>query len=490
MNTLYDIDLMELMEEFLLEDIAAVREHYPSIDDDTFNKLIRLDPTFKENVDRVGTYGKWLLELYKRTNQVPDEHIKELLITFDKNKNHFPIEKRDINRYKSVEDLEDMLNGTEINLTQNQLAKQHRKEKHKVNLVQDAKYLGQFGNYEVYIPETYAASCKLGSGTTWCTASTSSENYFNSYTSRGNLYILINVNDPSKKYQIHFETNSFMNKDDRNVSTKELMNILKDSPELYTDFITKLKPQVDEKNRIIHRFEYVYNMIQNGVDYINNDYSQLINLIAEYFEVSPDEVTETERENYYQVGDEGTYLVLSERDADDEYDARIRNLIDEVGVNEAFGNVVNLDIYIDDDIAQEKMFDFFEDDFYERYADDSEYIIERMYDENLLSDDDFNEFDEYDQPIFSSCNKDEDELATIYANDRKDNMDYIDFLEYLGYYGDSLNSQLQDILDFDWLISDLKDSYGRGHELSEYDNVEIELGEIDGEDYFAYKVDD
>ena len=58
MNTLYDIDLTELMEEFLLEDIAAVREHYPSIDDDTFNKLIRLDPTFKENVDRVGTYGR------------------------------------------------------------------------------------------------------------------------------------------------------------------------------------------------------------------------------------------------------------------------------------------------------------------------------------------------------------------------------------------------------------------------------------------------
>ena len=261
------------------------------------------------------------------------------------------MKKRDINRYKSIEDLEDMLNDTEINLTQNQIAKQHRKEKHKVNLVQDAKYLGQFGNYDVYIPETYAASCKLGSGTTWCTASTSSENYFNSYTSQGNLYILINVNEPSKKYQIHFETNSFMNKDDRNVSTKELINILKDSPELYTDFIIKLKTQVGEENSIISRFEHVYNMIQNGVDYSNNDYSQLINLIAEYFEVSPDEVTETERENYYQVGEEGTYLVLSERDADDEYNASIRNLIDDVGVDEAFGDVVDLELYIDDSKA-------------------------------------------------------------------------------------------------------------------------------------------
>ena len=201
-------------------------------------------------------------------------------------------------------------------------------------------------------------------------------------------------------------------------------------------------------------------------------------------------MTETERENCYQVGEEGTYLVLSERDADDEFDTSIRNLIDEVGVDKAFGKVVNLDLYIDHDIADEKMFDFYEDDFYEQYADDSEYIIEQMYDENLLRDSDFDEFDEYDQPIFSSCNKDEDELATIYANDRKDDMDYIDFLNYLGYYGDSLNAQLQDILDIDLLIYDLKDSYGRGTELAQYDNVEIELGEIDGEDYFAYKISD
>lgn len=382
-----------------------------------------------------------------------------------------------------------MLDNTKIELSQNQIAKQNRKEKHRANLVEDADYLGRFGNYEVYIPKTYAASCKLGSGTTWCTASTSSQNYFDSYTRQGNLYILINVNDPSKKYQIHFETNSFMNKDDRNVSTKELMNILKDSPELYTDFITKLKPQVDEENRIIHRFEHVYNMIQNGIDYSNNDYSELINLIAEYFEVFPDEVTETERENCYQVGEEGTFLVLSERDADDEYNASVRNLIDEVGVDEVLGDEVNLELYIDNSKAWDEMYNFYYDTFYEDYDNDREYFLERMYDEGVLSDEDFDEIDEDGNPIFDSCNKDEDELATIYANDRADDMDYIDFLKYLGYYGDSLNDQLQDVLDLDSLISDLKDNYGRGTELSQYDGVEIKLGEIYGEDYFAYRID-
>ena len=490
MNSNCKINILNLMEEYLLEDIAAVREHYPSIDDETFDKLIRLDPTFKENVDRVGTYGKWLLDLYKKTNKIPDESIKELLTTFNKTKNHLPIDKRDINKYKSIEDLKNMLDNTKIELSQNQIAKQNRKEKHKANLVEDADYLGRFGNYEVYIPKTYAASCKLGSGTTWCTASTSSQNYFDSYTRQGNLYILINVNDPSKKYQIHFETNSFMNKDDRNVSTKELIAILKDSPELYTDFITKLKTQVDEENRIIHRFEHVYNMIQNGIDYSNNDYSQLINLIAEYFEISPDEVTETEIENYYQVGEEGIFLVLSERDADDEFDASVRNLIDEIGIDQAFGNAVNLDLYINSSEGWDEMYNFYYDIFYDKYDNNKEYYLETMYDEDVLSDEDFDEVDEDGYPIFDSCNRDKDELAELYADNEADKENYLDWLRGFGYSGRDLTDHLGSTLQLSSLIEDLKELYGRGNELARYDGIEHEIGEVNGEEYYAYKVSD
>lgn len=234
-----------------------------------------------------------------------------------------------------------MLDDTEIELSQNQIAKQNRKNKHKADLVQDADYLGRFGNYDIYVPKTYAASCKLGSGTTWCTASTSSDNYFNSYNNRGNLYILINSNNPSEKYQIHFESNSFMNKDDENVSSKELSRVLKDSPEIYTEFIVKY----GDGGRVDSRITHTYNRIKNGDTNINyDDYSSLILALADYFEVSPDEVIETDRDNYYEIGGNGLFLVLSESDANDEFESSIKNLIDEVGLD-AFDSAINIELY-------------------------------------------------------------------------------------------------------------------------------------------------
>jgi hypothetical protein len=53
----------------------------------------------------------------------------------------------------------------------------------------------------VWVPETYAASCKLGQGTKWCTATTENDYYYKQYT-RGNkkLYIFINKQNKNEKY--------------------------------------------------------------------------------------------------------------------------------------------------------------------------------------------------------------------------------------------------------------------------------------------------
>ena len=136
------------------------------------------------------------------------------------------------------------------------------------------------------------------------------------------------------------------------------------------------------------------------------------------------------------------------------------------------------------------MYNFYYNRFYDDYDDDKEYLLKIMYDDGVLSDEDFDEKDEDGSPIFDSCNKDEDELADLYASNEADKEDYLDWLSGMGYSGEGLIDQLQDILDFDLLISDLKESYGRGNELARYDGVEHEIGEIDGEDYFAYKVDE
>ena len=66
----------------------------------------------------------------------------------------------------------------------------------------------------IIVPKTREAAIYYGKGTKWCTASTDSYNYFERYNNEGRLYININKNT-GDKYQFHFESNSFMDAEDK-----------------------------------------------------------------------------------------------------------------------------------------------------------------------------------------------------------------------------------------------------------------------------------
>ena len=70
----------------------------------------------------------------------------------------------------------------------------------------------------VIIPHTQEASCYYGKNTQWCTAATDSYNMFNHYNNQGPLFINIRKTD-GKKFQFHFETNSFMDETDTPIRT-------------------------------------------------------------------------------------------------------------------------------------------------------------------------------------------------------------------------------------------------------------------------------
>lgn len=55
-------------------------------------------------------------------------------------------------------------------------------------------------------------------------------------------------------------------------------------------------------------------------------------------------------------------------------------------------------------------------------------------------------------------------------------------------YEDASPVFLEMIQDFDAFVDDAIKSDGRGHFLASYDGVEMNLGTIDGIDYYAYKV--
>ena len=211
------------MGESLLEGIKEVQAQYPKIDEQTFMKLIKLDPTYKPNVDSVGTYGKWILNLFNKGNLKNLGHVTDVLNRFEDSKKQ--LINKDIGKYKSIEEVESMLNDENSykETTHRQDVRERQKQRKESDIEKEADKVYEDSKWVVYVPKTYSASCKLGQGTKWCTATTETSDYYDSYSIDGKLYIIINRQNPQEKYQFHFETHSFMDGDDEEINLAQFM---------------------------------------------------------------------------------------------------------------------------------------------------------------------------------------------------------------------------------------------------------------------------
>lgn len=179
--------MVRIIERLLNEDIDAVRKQYSYVPAEDFDKIIRLDPTFDENRDSVGKYGKWLLGLYNKGNvikqalhetneelkQVTVESIIDTLKKYDQYKNDRTKDiERDINRFDSVYALEQAVDNVgEATLSKKQAQRQAKKEKN-YDMVFDGE------NYAIFVPRNHAGDMALASfggskKASWCTAADS-----------------------------------------------------------------------------------------------------------------------------------------------------------------------------------------------------------------------------------------------------------------------------------------------------------------------------
>lgn len=214
-----------LSEDYLIEGIDDVRKFYPNIEDSDFDRIIRLDPTFRSDRDKVGTYGKWLLNLFQKGKLDNEGHVRDLLTRFEEVKNQ--LKNKDIMRYRSLEEVDEMLDNDDSykDLSARQKLRQTQNAVRKTNIDEDASLVFEDSNWEVWVPHTYEASCKLGQGSTWCTASTSSDYYYRMYKNQFGGEYYININKRTKeKYQFHFESHQFMDKNDYSIDLEEFMN--------------------------------------------------------------------------------------------------------------------------------------------------------------------------------------------------------------------------------------------------------------------------
>lgn len=223
----------KLVETYLIEDIESMKKYYPNIADDVFMDYIELDPTYKGG-NNAGKYAKWILALANKGTLDNIGHVKDILTRFDSEKNN--LINKDIMKYKSLDELEDMLNdeSSYAEKSHRQQVRDRQKARRDADITKEAKLVFSGDGFDVWVPETYAAECKLGAGTRWCTASTESDYYYNYYKRvyGGDYYVLIGEN--GEKYQFHIESHQFMNKDDEPV---DMVEFFEDKPSLKA-FIT------------------------------------------------------------------------------------------------------------------------------------------------------------------------------------------------------------------------------------------------------------
>jgi len=145
---------------------------------------------------------------------------------FDRRKKEYPF--TDINQYKTQNDLSQFISkSVEISDKESEDVSQQKgvskEDKYK------EFYIGSVDGFNVYkLPEgrkdLYGASCELGSGTEWCTATGKTREHFDEYISEGPLFIFIKPGD-KEKYQFSYETFSFMDRKDKRINKFKHINL-------------------------------------------------------------------------------------------------------------------------------------------------------------------------------------------------------------------------------------------------------------------------
>lgn len=215
------ISIAELLKEVLDEvSLDQVKAKYVGDGD---NQLSEKD--YEEVIKATASKTVFVVWLVKRVfeGKIKAEDIykyKEYFQIFNRHKNKYP--KKDINQYKSAQDVDEFIKTTTS--IKKEVEADPSKDKGVTKAEKYAKFkIGEVDGFSVYeIPkgghkskELYNASCELGSGTEWCTATGKTHRYFSAYTQQGPLFIFINNSDPKEKYQFHYESDSFMDADDR-----------------------------------------------------------------------------------------------------------------------------------------------------------------------------------------------------------------------------------------------------------------------------------
>ena len=189
--------LMEGWKRFLNEDLLTegrlqdAKKKFP--DDAVYiDQLSKIDPSGNNKylmwrAKQLDYHARGMTNLGKESLV---DVLTDLIQSFHKNVQR--LEKKDINQYKSLDDVETAIKSLGATV------KQKRKKK-KEEALEGSRIVYESDKYFVVRPETEDASCYYGRNTQWCISATESQNYFDDYTRRGKAFYMVRDNYASDK---------------------------------------------------------------------------------------------------------------------------------------------------------------------------------------------------------------------------------------------------------------------------------------------------
>jgi len=201
---LSEINVDDIKDKFVGRNKAVTDQDFNDIMKATNNKL---------------AISLWMIKKIESGFILPEDIYKweEYLEIFKRVKREFPI--KDINQIKEPEQIDDFVNKAE-EIKDREIDPSKKKGVEKSDKYAELR-IGEVAGFQVYkIPkgtsdEMYGAACGLGTGTSWCTATGNTKQWFDRYAGKDDLYIFIGPN--GEKYQFHYEESQYMDKNDRSI---------------------------------------------------------------------------------------------------------------------------------------------------------------------------------------------------------------------------------------------------------------------------------
>ena len=171
--------------------------------------------------------------------------------------------KKERSRFLSIKDINSIKSANELSAVIEKAMpewEKYQEEKAENDAVAGMNKIHEDDDWKVYLPENYGASCKLarmGAGEArWCTSAKSDTGkirYKNYYKPEDPLIVFISKKDPTEKYQFHYGTNEFKDKENREMDKSSqtyysLNSIVADSDKLPEQVKVKAKENIKNYN--------------------------------------------------------------------------------------------------------------------------------------------------------------------------------------------------------------------------------------------------